>query len=368
MVKQVTKVWINDVVIWILVIFMCIGALDKIFGNKFGYGEAFEQGFQSMGPLMLAMAGIISISPVLANVLRPIITPLFTAMGADPAMFAGILLAIDMGGYSLSMELAQSYEAAIFSGIIMSTLIGPTFVFTVPVALSLIKKEDEAILAKGILIGLIPIPIGAFIGGVVSGFPITFILLQLIPLLIFSIFIGIGLVFFQQQMTKGFVLFGKGIVAFITICLAISIVEFLTGVVIIPGMTPLSEGIHIVGIIGITLAGAFPFVEFLKKILGKVLPPLGNKLNTSPYTFVGLISSLAHSIPMFKMLEKMDEKGKLMNVAFAVSGAFVLGGHLGFTASVESSFIFPMMLAKLISGIISVFLAYFIGKYMFASK
>ena len=67
-------------------------------------------------------------------------------------------------------------------------------------------------------------------------------------------------------------------------------------------------------------------------------------------------------------MEKMDEKGKLMNVAFAVSGAFVIGGHLGFTASVEADYIFPMMLAKLVSGIISVLIAFYVGKNLAESK
>ncbi|MDQ0257255.1 ethanolamine transporter [Evansella vedderi] len=352
----------NEVVIWILVIFMCIGAIDKIYGNKFGYGRAFEEGFMAMGPIALAMIGIISISPVLADLLRPIVTPLFTFLGADPAMFPGILLAIDMGGYSLATELAQSEMAGQFSGIIIATLIGPTFVFTVPVALGLINKEDKAIFAKGILIGLIPIPVGAFVGGWFAGFPAVFILLQLIPLVLFSTFIIIGLIFYTDKMIKGFTIVGKGVVALITVGLAISIVETLTGFSIIKGLTPLSEGVYIVGIIAITLAGAFPLVHFLKNVLTGILPPLAKKFDTSEMTFIGLITSLAHSIPMFKLLHQMDEKGKLMNIAFAVSGAFVLGGHLGFTASVEPDLIFPMMLGKLAAGVLSVWLAYTLGK------
>ena len=46
---------INDIIIYIMVIFMIIGGIDKILGNKFGYGEKFEEGFMAMGSLALAM-------------------------------------------------------------------------------------------------------------------------------------------------------------------------------------------------------------------------------------------------------------------------------------------------------------------------
>lgn len=163
-------------------------------------------------------------------------------------------------------------------------------------------------------------------------------------------FIIAGLIFIPQLMIKGFVLFGKGIVVLITISLAFSIIETLTGFTVIPGMLPLSEGVYIVGVIAITLAGAFPLVHFLKKVLSRVLSPLGDRLNMNENALIGLVSSLAHSIPMFKMLHTMDEKGKLVNIAFAVSGAFVLGGHLGFTASVEAEMLIPMMAGKIIAG------------------
>ena len=51
-----------------------------------------------MGSLALAMIGIICLAPVLANLLRPVVVPLYSLPGADPAMFAGTILANDMGG------------------------------------------------------------------------------------------------------------------------------------------------------------------------------------------------------------------------------------------------------------------------------
>ena len=51
---------INEIIIYIMVLFMVLGALDRIIGNKFGLGEKFEEGVTAMGSLALAMIGIIS--------------------------------------------------------------------------------------------------------------------------------------------------------------------------------------------------------------------------------------------------------------------------------------------------------------------
>ena len=48
------------------------------------------------------MIGIVSLAPVLAAILIPIVAPFYTAIGADPSSFANTILAIDMGGYALA--------------------------------------------------------------------------------------------------------------------------------------------------------------------------------------------------------------------------------------------------------------------------
>ncbi|MBY6276875.1 MAG: hypothetical protein CWE10_11810 [Symbiobacterium thermophilum] len=101
-----------------MMIFMVLGALDRIIGNRFGLGQEFEEGINAMGPLALAMVGVVSIAPVLADVLRPVVVPVYQALGADPSMFATTLLAIDMGGYPLAKELALTPEAGQYASII----------------------------------------------------------------------------------------------------------------------------------------------------------------------------------------------------------------------------------------------------------
>ncbi|MCM3125001.1 ethanolamine utilization protein EutH [Mesobacillus sp. AQ2] len=50
---------------------------------------------------------------------------------------------------------------------------------------------------------------------------------------------------------------------------------------------------------------------------------------------------------------------KVVNTAFAVSGSFVLGSHLGFIGPVDKSSIVPMIAGKLTAGILAGNIAYF---------
>ena len=97
----------HEILILVMAIFAALGAIDRIFGNKVGLGKEFENGILAMGSLALAMVGIIVISPVLAEVLRPVIVPVYETLGADPAMFAGSILACDMGGAPLAKEVLE---------------------------------------------------------------------------------------------------------------------------------------------------------------------------------------------------------------------------------------------------------------------
>ena len=83
----------DQLLIALMAAFAVLGAADKICGNRFGLGGAFESGIQAMGSLALAMVGIVCLAPVLAQVLRPVVVPVFRVLGADAAMFAGAILA-----------------------------------------------------------------------------------------------------------------------------------------------------------------------------------------------------------------------------------------------------------------------------------
>ena len=347
----------DEILIAVMAVFAVLGAIDRIIGNRFGLGQEFENGILAMGSLALAMVGIVSLAPVLAAVLKPVVVPVYRFLGADPAMFAGTILANDMGGAALAAQMTEDPQAALLGGVLTGAMLGATIVFTIPVAMGILEEQDRPAMAKGILCGIVTIPIGVFVGGMVAGFSIGMVLRNLVPIVLIAILIALGLWRAERAMVRGFEIFGKFVVIVVTIGLAVAVLEALTGFVLIPGMAPISEGFETVGTIAIVLAGAFPLVFVITKLLRKPLMAVGRRLGINDAAAAGLIASLANSIAAFGMVKDMNPRGKVINIAFAVSAAFVFGDHLGFTAGFAPEMIGPMIAGKLAGGISAVAVA-----------
>lgn len=369
----ISNISINSVIMMIMMIFMVVGAVDKILGNKLGYGEKFEEGFNAIGPLALSMAGVVAAAPVLAEILGPILKPIYTSIGADSSMFATTLLACDMGGYPLAMQLASNDAIGNFAGLILGTMMGPTIVFTIPVALGIIKKEDRPYLGAGVLAGIITVPIGCIVGGLAMStteykLPLSTILINLVPVIVIAAVIVLGLWFAPASMIRGFNVFGTGVTIVITIFTAIAVFQQITGIMFplfdvmsikdeVTGISPLDSGLLTCGQIGIVLIGAFPMVKWITDTFGGALNKIGKAFGMNDTGSAGLVATLANNIAMFNIMGDMNPKGKLLNVAFAVSAAFVFGDHLGFTAGNEPQMIFPVIIGKLVAGITALILA-----------
>lgn len=342
--------------------FAVLGAIDRIFGNRWGLGKEFEEGILAMGSLALAMVGIVCLAPVLAALLKPVVVPVYTFLGADPAMFAGSLLACDMGGGALARQLTDDPQAAALGGVITGSMLGATVVFTIPVAMGILREEDRLVMAKGILCGIVTIPLGVLAGGLTAGFPLTMVLRNLVPIVLIALLIALGLWRAENAMVRGFEVFGKLVVAVATVGLAAAIGEALMGYPIIRGMEPISEGFETVGVIAIVLAGAFPLVFVLTKLLRKPLLAAGRLLGINDAAAAGLLASLANSIAAFGMVKDMNERGKVVNIAFAVSGAFVFGDHLGFTAGFAPEMMGAMIAGKLVGGLTAIAAAWILTR------
>lgn len=350
------------IIIYLIAIFSVIGGIDRIFGNRYGYGKKFEEGIMTMGVLALSMLGILSFSPVMTEILKPLLTPIVNLYGGDAGIFPGIFLANDMGGYSLAKELAIKKEIGLFSGLILSSTLGATLSFSIPVALGIIKKEDERYFSLGMLAGIVTAPLGCLIGGVVAGFDIKNLSINLIPVFLIIAILSYFLMKYPTQVGKYFGYFGKLLFIITMTGLIFQILEILLGVKIITGMLPINEGIKIVGKIGITLSGAYPLLLFITRVFDKGLEKIGELLEINKFSCAGLISSLAHNIPMFHTFSDMDKKGKIINSAFSVSASFVFGSHLGFTSGVNEMMVLPVIIAKLTGGVLAVLLGIIIFK------
>ena len=353
----------DQMILWVMAVGVLIGAGDKITGNHLGLGEKFDEGFQAMGSLALGMVGIVCLAPVISKLLGPLIIPACKAIGADPALF-GSILANDMGGYSLAMELAQDERAGLFAGNIVASMLGCTLVFSIPVGLGLIEKEDRPYFSKGLLIGLITIPIGCLVGGVIAGFPAGMILQNTFPILIIAALLSLGLKCIPEKMIRGCTIFGQFITIIIYIGLACAAFEHITGVVIIRGMAPIMEGMDAIAGIAIVLLGPFPVLTILTKLLDRPLNAVGKKIGMDSTSAAGIVFTLANSVPVYTMMKDMNKRGIIINTAWLVPATAALGDHLGFTAGVQPSMITPVVIGKIAAGIFAIALSYLLTRNM----
>ncbi len=341
----------------VMAVFAVIGALDKITGNHLKLGDEFEKGILTLGPLSLSMIGMMTIAHVLAYLLLPVITPVANLLHFDPSALAGILIANDMGGAALADGIATDPLLGSFHGLCVASMLGATVSFTIPVALRSSSKENHNDVLLGLLCGISTIPVGCFVSGLVMGIKPLTVLINLLPALFISVIIIIGLLKLPKITVKIFSGFGKIISILITCGLALGIFQQLTGKELLKNTAPLMESAATVFTICITLAGTFPLIAIISKILKKPLSALGKKLGLDDTSVVGLIATLANSIATMESADKMNRKGRILNFAFAVSAAFVFGDHLAFTLSYKDEHILPVIVGKLVAGITSLAVA-----------
>jgi len=346
-----------EVLAIIMAVFAVIGALDKITGNHLKLGDEFEKGILTLGPLSLSMIGMMTIAPALSDLLLPVITPVANLLHFDPSALAGILIANDMGGAALADGVATDPLLGSFHGLCVASMLGATVSFTIPVALRSSKKENHDDVLLGLLCGIATIPVGCFISGLVMGINPLTVLLNLSPALLISVIIILGLLFLRKITVKIFSIFGKLITILITAGLALGIFQQLTGKAILKNTAPIMESAATVFTICITLAGTFPLIAIISKILKKPLSALGKKFDLDDTSVVGLIATLANSIATMESADRMNRKGRVLNLAFAVSAAFVFGDHLAFTLSYNDEHIIPVIVGKLVAGITALVLA-----------
>lgn len=346
-----------NILTYIILFFSLLGAADLILNNRFGLGKEFEKGFQLFGSMALSMIGMIIMAPLIADILRPAFDFVSDVLHIDASIIPASLFANDMGGASLSVEVASSEAIGLYNALVVSSMMGCTISFTIPVALGMVDKEHHRELLLGLLCGITTIPVGCFAAGLICGIPILSLLLNLLPLVIFSGIIAFGLVKFPTVCVKIFGGFGYAIKVLIIVGLALGIIRFLTGYEPIGGLDTLEEGARICLNASIVMTGAFPFMFVVAKALSKPIRKLSGRIGVNEMSAVGFISSLATSMTTFGMMSRMDKRGILLNSAWAVSAAFTFAGHLAFTMAFNSAYIPAMILGKLVSGVCAVLLA-----------
>ena len=346
----------------IILAFCIIGAVDKLLGNKFGLGNEFEKGFQLFVPMTFSMLGMLVIAPAVGVWLTAFFNWFYSVFQIDPSIIPASLFANDMGGMTLAKALCKSDAIGNFNAFVVSSMMGCVVSFTIPFAISVVKKEQHKDMFFGILCGIITIPVGCFVAGLICGIGVLELFLCLLPLIIFSAALGCMLILFTNVCIKVFIVFGHIIRWVAMLGLVFAIFTFLTKIEICRDFDSFENAAFICANACVTLSGALPLMFVVSKWLKKPLAKIGNKMGIDSFSAFSFLSTIVTNATTLSSMEKMNKKGVVLNSAFAVSAAFAFGGHLAFTAAFNSDYILPMIIGKIISGIAAVVLALFLYK------
>jgi ethanolamine transporter len=380
---------IGTVILWIIMACAVVGCIASVAKPESEVGRQFVAGVESVGSLWIAVAGIFASIPYLTAFINGAFGPLYNLVGADDAIAATTIVAVDMGGYQLAYALRDSYESWIQS-MITGYMAGATIVFTIPVAIKMVPRSYHKYMALGIMSGVLTIPIGVLVACTIIAFTnptireacvtsgeatyqlamnFSTIFINLIPLIIVCVLIAIGLKLIPNGMIKGFMVFGTVLESTLKIIFVIMVVDYFTGLPstimgsiwhfdpIVADEKDLVRALEACGYTAMMLCGAFPFVYLLQKFLSKPLGKLGRYIGLSGETMTGLLATCANVLALFAMTKRMNGRDFVICVSFAVCCAFLLGDHLSFAANWQPTLIVPVLLGKFLAGICAIIFA-----------
>ena len=346
----------------VVLIFSLIGAADYLLGNKLGVGKEFEKGFSLFCPMAMSMLGMIVIAPGIGAWLMPVFDGFYRLFGIDPSIVPASLFANDMGGMPLAQSICKAEGIGNFNAFVVSSMMGCVISFTIPFSLGIVKKEQHKELFFGLLCGIVTIPVGCFVAGLLCKLDVLALLVDLLPLILLSGVICAMLIFLPKICIKCFTAFGFFMKVLAMAGLACAIFTFLTKKEIFPAFDTFENAVLVCANACVTISGALPFMYLVAKLVNKPLNKLGAKLGINAISALSLLGNLVTNASVFGIMEKMDKKGTVLNAAFAVSAAFVFGSHLAFTMAYDNSYVVPVIVGKLVAGVCAVILALLLYK------
>ncbi|MCB6346515.1 ethanolamine utilization protein EutH [Enterocloster lavalensis] len=340
-----------------------IGALDCVFGNRLKLGDKFQEGFLCMGPTAFSMVGIICLAPLLGRICGAAVAPAFRAFGIDPAMF-GCILANNMGGYPLAITMADGRELGLYSGLIVSSTLGATIVYTIPVALGLIPRKNQDDFAMGVMIGLVTIPIGSAAGGLAMGLEPGVLLRNTVPVALISALVIAGFLILKSRVVRGFMYFAAFLRVITILSLGAAAFGYIAHVPLVKGLDPIEEALAVVADMCVVQLGSIPLAYLFIDLMKRPLAAAGRLLRINDVAVAAFPISCVNVMSVFMLVKDMDRRGIVLSAAWYTNTICILTAHYAYTQSMDPSMVGPMMAAKLTGGVLAVVLACFMTKNM----
>ena len=382
--------FIGTCIIYLIIFSLFLGGVASICNEESPLAKEFSNGLGAIGIIFVPVAGVMASFPYLTSFISSYVTPIFNTIGADPSIAATSFIAVDMGGYHLAKELAKTNESWMLS-MVVGCMAGASLVFTIPVALKFLKKEDHQYFAMGSLAGFIAIPFALMVAALIMQFSLVMIrpeistqtseliklsfswkqiVMDLTPVTVVCFLIALALYFIPKIIVQMFMYYGYFLEALLKLIFIFSAVEYFTGFFssvlggwgfdpIIADAKDFNRALEVAGYIGIMLAGAFPLMYLLQKYLRVPLEFVSRKLGLSSLALTGLLAASANVLALFVLIPRMTPEDKIKTVAFAVCSAFLVGDHLAFAANYQPSMIPIIIFSKFIGGVFAIAISHY---------
>ncbi|MBU9895970.1 ethanolamine utilization protein EutH [Holdemanella biformis] len=333
-------------IIFILLCFAALGLFDKMLNNRLGLASSFDRGIITMGDFMMSVGGFYCIAIAFLNG--------HANLFENKEMIISSLLAPDLGGYSIIESMTHVDNILIFCGVLLTSTLGCLISFQLPIFLNELDKDDLNHYLKGIIYGILGLLPVLIVAGIILQIP-NFIVSFLPVIIICAILIGLFFISFQTLIVV-LTLFSKlvqilGYIFFFLVCLTFFFNMNFTNATLI------NDALRIVFQMSIIVCGSLVFCEIILRKFSNQIERIGQILNIDKYSVMGIILSFGTSIAMLPLFGKMNRKGKILNAAFSLSGAFVFGGQLGFIASVNPNSVTWFVVVKLVAGMLGLLIA-----------
>lgn len=347
-----------NIFVAIMLGFAALGLFDKMIGGRLGLEKEFEQGMETAGGLALSTVGFYCVGVSYVQNHAESIALASQGMPFDPALVIGCLLAPDMGALPMTIKLAADLPMAVFTGAMVSGGLGMTVCYQLPVFLAFVQWNEVSGLMRGFVAGLITLPVGLFAGGFLLGIAPARLLVNMIPVLALCVALVLAFVLIPGLTTKILIVIGN----------IIRIASYLLfGLVMLGVFVPqcavvdsslVGEMLYLVIRMVVVACGGMVLSHLALKKFGGPIGRLGDFLGINQEAVMGLILSCTQSLAMLPLYSRMDRRGQILNAAFSVCGAYVVGGQMAFVASlVPGGMVNAYMICKALSGVAAVGLA-----------
>lgn len=342
----------------IMALFAFVGLADYTLNLGWGLAKEFEKGLNTMGGLALSVVGFYAIGVSFVQNNYEAIAAVTANIPFDPSLIIGSLLAPDMGAMGIAQQLAATKELAAFSGGLVAGGLGMTIGYQLPVFLAAVQKEEIPDLMQGFICGIIPLPVGLLVGGIMLKIPFAVLLVNMIPATVLCVVLILAVLFAPDVTTRVLTVFGNFIRGVSYVFFAITVFG-----IFMPQYSPVdlslvSEILYMILRMVVVACGGLVLSTIILSKFPRYIARLGGTMGVNNQSVVGIILSFVQSLAMLPLYSQMDSRGRVVNAAFSVCGAYVIGGQFAFVSSILTpSQTAAYVVCKLLCGFLGIGLA-----------